>query len=356
MRILIDIGHPAHVHYFRNFIKIMQLKGHEFLISSRDKEVSHILLEKYGIPYFNRGKGSKSLPGKLVYLIKADFLLLKESLKFKPDILLSFGSPYAAHVAKIIHRPHISLTDTDKARLGIIAFAPFTKTILTPKPFKKDFKEKHIRFDGFMELCYLHSNYYKPDEKIFPELGLKPNEKYVLLRFVSFSANHDIGASGLDMQTKINIIQALSKNYKVFISSESPVPEKLKPFQLKLSPEKIFDVLAYASLYIGEGATMASECAMLGTPAIYVNSLSAGTIEDQEAQGLLYSFRDSKGVLDKAMELLNNKNLKEEFQARRKKMLSSKIDITSFLVWFVENYPKSITVMKETPEYQYTFK
>jgi len=82
MRILIDIGHPAHVHYFRNFIKIMQLKGHEFLISSRDKEVSHILLEKYGIPYFNRGKGSKSLPGKLVYLIKADFLLLKESLKF----------------------------------------------------------------------------------------------------------------------------------------------------------------------------------------------------------------------------------------------------------------------------------
>jgi predicted glycosyltransferase len=26
MRILIDINHPAHVHYFRNFIKIMVKK------------------------------------------------------------------------------------------------------------------------------------------------------------------------------------------------------------------------------------------------------------------------------------------------------------------------------------------
>ena len=33
------------------------------------------------------------------------------------------------------------------------------------------------------------------------------------------------------------------------------------------------NALKYASLFVGEGATMASECAILGTPAIYVNSL-----------------------------------------------------------------------------------
>jgi len=27
MKILIDIGHPAHVHYFRNFIKMMESNG-----------------------------------------------------------------------------------------------------------------------------------------------------------------------------------------------------------------------------------------------------------------------------------------------------------------------------------------
>jgi predicted glycosyltransferase len=32
-------------------------------------------------------------------------------------------------------------------------------------------------------------------------------------------------------------------------------------------------------MYIGEGATMASEAAMLGTPAIYYNSLEVSTIK-----------------------------------------------------------------------------
>ncbi len=49
-------------------------------------------------------------------------------------------------------------------------------------------------------------------------------------------------------------------------------------------------------------------------------------------------------------------NLKEEFQIRRQKMLADKIDVTAFLVWFVENYPNSAKVMKENPDYQFNFK
>ena len=33
-------------------------------------------------------------------------------------------------------------------------------------------------------------------------------------------------------------------------------------------------------------------------------------------------------------------------------MLKDKIDVTSFLVWFAENYPQNVTVMKEDPKYQ----
>ena len=356
MRILIDIGHPAHVHYFRNFIKLMQEKKHEFFVSARDKEVSQVLLEKYNIKYYNRGKGSKSLLGKLLYLIKADVVLLMKSIKFKPDILISFASPYAAHVSKIIGKPHIALTDTDKAKLGILSFAPFTKTILTPNSFKKDFNKKHIRFNGFMELCYLHPSFYKPNPSILSELGLSLNEKFILFRFVSFNANHDIGQAGFDIQTKIKLITLLSDKYKILISSESDLPKELKPYQIKISPEKIHDVMAFATLFIGEGATMASECAMLGTPAIYVNTLTAGTIEEQEQYGLLYSYRNSEGVLEKALELLNNANLKETFQTRRQQMLAEKIDVTAFMVWFIENYPQSAQIMQDNPEYQNRFK
>ncbi len=131
MKILVDIGHPAHVHYFRNFIKIMEGKGHEFCVIARNKECTVELLKNYKIPFYSRGKGSNSLVGKLIYMFIADLRLLIKSIRFKPDIFLSFGSPYAAHVSWILRKPYIALTDTEHATLGIISFRPFTKYFIT---------------------------------------------------------------------------------------------------------------------------------------------------------------------------------------------------------------------------------
>jgi uncharacterized protein len=356
MRIFIDIGHPAHVHYFRNFIILMQKKGHKFFVSARDKEVSLFLLDYYKIPYYDRGKGSSYIFGKVLYLIKADILLLKKAIQFNPDLFLSFASPYAAHVAKILRKPHIAFTDTENAKLGILSFAPVTECIITPESFKKDFGAKQIRFNGFMELCYLHPNRFIPDEGVLKELGIKENESFILFRFVSWGANHDIGQSGIFHDLKIKMVIELSKQMKVFISAEGPIPDEIKKFKIHISPEKIHDVLSFAFMYLGEGATMASECAMLGTPAIYVNSLSAGTLEEQERLGLIYSFRNSEGVIEKVLELLNDPNLTTEHQLRRNKMLEETIDVTAFMVWFIENYPFSEKIMKENPDYQLRFK
>ena len=160
MKIFIDIGHPAHVHYFRNFINILSDKGDSFLITARNKDVAHKLLNRYNIKYIDRGTGKVGLFRKFIYMFKADFLLYKAAKQFKPDIFMSFSSPYAAHVAYLLNVPHISFTDTEHAVLGNMAFIPFTKKILTPLCFNKDYGKKHIRFDSYMELCYLHPNYF----------------------------------------------------------------------------------------------------------------------------------------------------------------------------------------------------
>ena len=355
MRILIDIGHPAHVHYFKNFIKIMQGKGHKFLIIARDKEITFELLEYYGLKFFNRGKGGKSLLQKLFYFPKAILFIYKHAKRYKTDLLLSFASPYAAHVAILIRKPHIAFDDTEHAKLGHLIYVPFTDVICTPTCFQKDFGKKHIRFNGYMELSYLHTNYFIPNSSIIDLLDIEKDEKYVIMRFVSWNASHDIGHSGLSLEMKRKLAKKLSKYTKVFISSESELPENLKQYQIKIPPERMHDALASAALFVGEGATMASECAMLGTPAIYVNSLTTGTLEDQEKHGLLFGFRNSKSVLEKTLELLNTPNLKQEFQNRRQRMLRDKIDLISFMVWFIENYPDSVKIMKENPDYQYRF-
>jgi predicted glycosyltransferase len=356
MKILIDIGHPAHVHYFKNFIRLMTQKGHQFHITARNKEVVFDLLKKYDIPYTDRGRGGKGLLGKILYILLADIKLIHVGLRFKPDIILSFASTYAAHTSFILKRPHIAFDDTEHSRFEIFLYRPFTKVILNPKCFQSDFGEKQIRFMGFIELCYLHPNYFNPDNNIVNQLGLKEEDRFILIRFVSWSAGHDMGESGFSPQNKISLVKALSKKVRVFISSENSLPVELEPFLLPISPDKLHHVLFYASLYIGEGATTASECAMLGTPAIYVNSLSAGTLEEQEKLGLLFSFRNSDGVLEKALEILNTPEFKFENRIRRDNMLKQTIDVTAFMVWFIENYPGSVKTMKENPDYQWRFK
>ena len=355
MKILIDIGHPAHVHYFRNFIKIMQSKKHKILVVARDKEVSQDLLRNYDIEYVTRGKGGKNFADKMLYLIKTNFILLFKALSFKPDIFLSFSSPYAAQVSWVLRKPHIGFTDTEHAKLGNYAFMPFTSNIITPKAFLSELGKKHIKFNGFMEQCYLAPNYFIPKKDVSDLLGIDKDDEYILLRFVSWGAVHDAGHSGLSDSAKVEIIDRLSKRYKIFISAEGGLPDKFMPYKLNISPDRMHDVLANTALFIGEGATMASECAVLGTPAIYVNSLSAGTLIAQEDSGSIFGFRDSEGVLKKAIEILETPNLKEKFQENRKRLLKDSIDITAFTVWLVENYPNSIDIIKSS-SYQNKFK
>jgi hypothetical protein len=41
---------------------------------------------------------------------------------------------------------------------------------------------------------------------------------------------------------------------------------------------------------------------------------------------------------------------------RKNKLLEGKIDVTAFLVWFVEQFPESIKMVKEDPGYQLKFR
>jgi|GEM_PF-71140 len=356
MKIFIDIGHPAHVHYFRNFITLMRQKGHDFFITARNKEVAIPLLKHYSLQYKSRGQGKKSLLGKLIYIVQGDNVLYKYAKKYQPDLFLSFGSPYAAHVSKLLGKHHIAFNDSENAKLEHTMCLPFTNTILTPSCFYKNFGKKQIFFDGYMELCYLHPKWFSPNPATLQSIDIKKDQKYFIFRYVSWNASHDFMQNGLNYEMKKKLIFELSKYGKVLISSEGELPDEMKKYHLNISPEKMHDVLHYATMFIGEGATMASECAMIGTPALYINSISAGTLKEQENYGLLYGFRNSNGVLEKAVELLDTPNLKKEWQKRRQDMLADKIDVTAFMVWFIENYPNSKKIMNENPEYQNKFK
>ncbi|MBJ2172608.1 DUF354 domain-containing protein [Aureibaculum sp. A20] len=355
MRILIDIGHPAHVHLFKNFTIEMQKQGHIALFTCREKEFEIELLEANGFKYVSFGKKYKSIAGKIFGLLVFDLKMLKTAIKFKPDIFLSVGSMYAAQVAFMLRKPHFTFEDTGNLE-QIRLYLPFTKMVFTPDVLKRDLGEKQLRYPSYHELAYLSPNYFSPDNSIYKFLGIESKDSYVIIRFVSWNATHDVGQNGINDKDKNDIISFLATKYKVFISSESELPEELKKYKIKIPPEHIHHALYYADLVISEGATMASEAGVLGTTAIYVNSIEACNNRDQEKYELVYNFKSGLGVLDKVKEIVKENMGKEELNNRKEIMLSNKIDVTDFLLWFVKNYPESYLELKKNPKYQFNFK
>lgn len=338
----------------------MQQKGHKILFTCRDKEFEIYLLKKFGFKYKSFGKKYNSRIGKIWGLIEFDIKEFVSGLQFRPDIFISHGSMYAAHAAFLLGKPHVSLEDTfnfEQIRL----YKPFSKAILTADyehPLKS---EKMIRYAGYHELAYLHPKRFTPDKSVLKDLDIKEGEKYVIIRFVSWNASHDYGHSGISFDNKIKVVDQFSKYAKVFISSEKELPEELKKYQFKIAPEKMHDAIAFASFVIGESATMVTEGAMLGIPGIYLDNTGRYyTRELQEKYNMVFNFKESLPDQDLAMqkgiELLQQKNIKSEWQQKREQMLADKIDVTAFLVWFIKNYPESAIIMKENPDYQYNFR
>lgn len=355
MNILIDVGHPAHVHYFRHLAEEFIQNDSEVLFTTRDKEEVIRLLDHYGFKYVNFGRPFRSRFGKIFGLFWFTLRLLFSAFRFKPDIYLN-ATPYSAIAAWLLRKPHVSLEDTfNMEQVGL--YLPFTDVVLTGSYSHPALGSKEIQYNGYQELCYLHPRRFTPDPEVLKEIKVHPDEKYIVLRFISWGASHDFGSKGISNSEKERILSELKKYGRVFISAEAELPESFKPYQLRIPPHRIHDALAFSSLYVGEGATMASECAMLGTPSIHINPQERFYIKDQELNyGVIYSFRDFSGVLEKALELIQKPDQKKIHQERARKMVSQKIDVSGFLIWFVRNYPQSKDIIKKDPAYQNRFK
>ena len=142
MRIVVDINHPAHVHYFKNYIWEMSSQGHEILITASDKDISFKLLDLYGFDYVNLGTYGRSLFEKVLKIPLLDFRMYLAVKDFKPDIFLGAGSIRAAHTARLLKKPSIILENTEVSGEQIFMYAPFADAILTPSSFLKNLRQE----------------------------------------------------------------------------------------------------------------------------------------------------------------------------------------------------------------------
>ena len=338
MRILIEITHPAHVHFFRNAIAEFQKRGHRVAVTAREKDVTTTLLKNFEIPFTTLSQMGRSKFALIGEMVVRDARLWNFCRKFKPDILTGISGVFAAHVGWLIRKPVVVWDDTEIAAAAHKITYPFVTAVYSPDCYEKSLGKKHHFYPGLHELAYLHPNRFTADAEIVKSLGIDPKGKYCIIRFVSWQAHHDIGQRGFADEQRLNFVKEIAKYATPYITSEADLPEELKAYRLDVPAHLVHHVMAFAALYVGEGATMATESAILGVPAVYVNTLESGNINMLEEYGLVKQTTDAQRALKYCVDWLSNPEVKEKCTATREKLLADKIDVTPFIVESIERY------------------
>lgn len=347
MNILIDIGHPAHIHLFRNAASRWIKKGHKVVFTIRDRDIIPALMRSYKLEYSVASKAKTSRLGLLYELVEHDWNVLVAAKKIKADILLG-TSVSITHVSKLLGVYSVVFNEDDEDYLNSFKFLayPFADTIIIPDSLRDRITNKHVTYSGYHELAYLHPNHFIPDTSVLSELDVVAGERYFVVRLVSLKAHHDAGHAGLAEDTRRKIVQLLSQYGKVFVTAEGKIPDDLVQYKLPVSSDRMHHVLSFASMLVSDSQTMTIEAAVLGVPAIRYNTFVGlcSVIEELENKyGLAIGFRpdQERQMFEKISALLDNPNLLEEWSKKRQKMLDEKVDLASWMEEFIENYPKS---------------
>lgn len=338
MRVLVDVTHPAHVHLFRNAIRVLRERGHAVRVVARDKDVTLDLLEAYGIDHTSLSRTRDGTLGTLREWLGRGLSLFRTALQFKPDVVLSRLNPTAAYVASVLGVPNVVFHDNEVAGMLSRVTLPAAAVVATPMAFDQELPTRHVRYRGFHELAYLHPARFEPSTAPLREAGVEPDHPYAVVRLVAMDAHHDRGNEGFAPETVRRLVDGLAENGEVYLSSEKPLPADLAEYANPVPAEAMHDLLAFADVYVGDSATVATEAGVLGTPSVRYNPLDEemGNFEALGEAGLVSSHTDQGTVIKRAVDLATDPDSGRLWRRRRRRLLADTIELTAFIVALTE--------------------
>jgi hypothetical protein len=327
--LLVDVCHPAHAHFFRHPIALWRAQGHVVHVAARDKDVALPLMREFGIECTVLGRAGRGPVALLRELALRDLALYRFARAVGAEAVTAIGGIFAAHAALAARIPSVVFYDTEIAKLQNALTYPLASVVAVPRCYGGWTPRSGThRYDGYHELSYLHPARFTPDRARALEAGLHPHLPTFLVRMVAWTANHDIGDRGFNPQTAARLVARLQQAGHVVISSETPLPAALEPLRFAGRVADMHHLMAHCTGYFGESATMASECAVLGVPAVYAANSPRGYTDEQETRyGLVRNARALDWpTLDAACDWLLAQS-REESLRRRDELLGDTIDV-----------------------------
>lgn len=321
MDVLVTIGAPADVHFFRNTIRLLDDHGHNIHVLAGQNDGATDLLTTYGIDHetiFTAGFGGR---------ITNQWRLYRRASEIDPDVMVGVQHVGVVQVAALVGSRSVVFTDEVTTYRDRLCY-PLADQICSPEAIDTHVGDNHIKYPGYRALAYLHPDRFEPDPQPVWSIGLDPDEPIVVVEPSSSSDRQRLRA------TDAAVVVANPEG--VHVSGEDET--RTGP------PESRHDILRYADLFVGETPLLASEAAILGTPAVIASGCRSCIVRELHEQYELVL--PAERPIDRAVSLLES-NDPERWERRRQRLLSDKIDTTTFLTTLIEDEAVGVAVFAE---------
>lgn len=339
MRILFDITHPVHVHFYRHLIAAFSARGDIVCVAARRKDAAVDLLGRLGIEHVCLSRQRMSLPAMLLELGLRWARMVRLVRTFRPDVLVAAeGGPSIGIPGLLCGVPRVVFDQVDRAPLQHLVGTTFASVVCTGTSYLKTHRGDHRRFRGFLAQAYLDPRRFQPDPDGLRAAGVDPAKPYSVLRVVRWTATHDIGREGCTGAQVRHFVERMRRHGPVYISTEAPLPAGLESCRMPVASHLLHDLLAFAAVCVGEGGTVAVEAGMLGTPAVLFNTYAFGYLRELEQRyGIIERAADIDAAADRAERLIRDPAARATWQARRQRLFEDTDDVLARMMEVIDS-------------------
>jgi len=270
-------------------------------------------------------------------LVSRTFKLFRLARSFRPDVMVARVGHSIGCTGKILRVPTVIYDDMEHAKLQAAIGMTFATYICTGLGYYRNFGNRHVRFKGPPVLSYLSPDVFTPDPARLRNAGVDSDQPLIFFRMVSWGASHDIGRTGTTLSELEKALETLSPFARIIISSEDPLPETLSEYRNPVPIEYVHDVLAFSTVCLIEGGTMAEEAAVLGTPSICKNTYDFGYLRALDKDyGLVYRPESMDQAVEISLKILRDPGAKTDFETKRQRLLRESDNVVDFMIRMID--------------------
>lgn len=345
--VLIDVSHPAHVHFYRPLAQIMSARGDDVLFAGRRKDVALELLESTGVPFVVTSEAARqrSRVADAAELLQRVIRLRRLIRDTKPDVLLTRNP---SGVLAGIRTRTWTVFDTDDGRAVGLHYwlgAPFADVVTSSVHDPEHHGSRHLRYRALKPHAFLHPDRLRlvPPDATDLHLGTTP---LFAVRWSRHDASHDGPIRGVPPATRRAILALLQERGHVVLSGEGEPLRLLRHVggEEPLPSDRFHELLACASLCVTDGQAVSAEAALLGVPTVRLSGFSGRVwyLAHLERLGLVTNFHpgEEQALLAAVRTSVADGGLLIRARAAAEQLNRESEDLTGWLIRLIDGLPR----------------